>query len=173
MPTRSSGQRPANQRADNYNRLSEENELLKRKIEELTSYNVEMQAETEALKQTVTSIRNAEGRGIESASSMLDTESDASNLHVPSLPLKEGQKVNLSTFVNTNLFGVMKFLNEDTLQAHPLIIQSALTAMGVTTPREAKMYEADTKRELKEIVSKKRNYSKKRIMAKYKGKSER
>ena len=86
------------------------------------------------------------------------------------LNLNFGKKCNLTTHVKTHLYRDLKFINDATLTAYPGILDVALVAMGVVSVVEKAQYGEATKKELKYILSQRRNYSKKMIMTKYNGK---
>ena len=82
--------------------------------------------------------------------------------------LPAAMKANLTTHIS-GIFKYIKFINDDTLEAHPKIMTEACDAMGIKTALERSIYGNAAKREMKYLMSQKRAYCKKMVMKRYKG----
>ena len=144
---------------------------------ELEADNERMHEEKRQLEESLTAAQEATNvalaqiRQLESSSTSSSFSSGNESQGVPQkLELNFGKKCNLTTYVKTELYRDLKFVNDETLDAHPVILDAALIKMGIVSDDKKKQYNDATRKELKYILSQRRNYSKKMIMAKYNGK---
>jgi hypothetical protein len=127
------------------------------------------EAEIEALKKQVASAACNQGTYTPSSGYSEAERTDQEQL-INDRNLSEGNKVDLSVYVKKTLYPNLKFLNEDTIKAHPVIVEEAMMAMGVTDRMQKLAFSNATKYYLKYQLVQKRSNSRKGIALKYKGK---
>jgi hypothetical protein len=124
-----------------------ENALLKNE-------NGELKRRTDMLTKKLTSATSGPGSGSDSSQEAKQKE------------LNEGQRACISAYVSS-LYKRLKFLNSETLDAYPNVLQKALGQLVVVktneTPENCK---TSTLKEIRYQLSQKRQYSKKQIMRK-------
>ena len=124
-----------------------------------------LKQENEALKRSIQLLRGK----LNSATSGSESSSDARQ-ELLQKELNEGQKASIGAYVS-GLYGRLKFLNNETLAAFPNVLQKALGQLVmVKTNETTENYKTATIKEMRYLLSQKRQYSKKQIMKKYLGK---
>ena len=130
---------------------SEENMLLKRENDRLKS------------------IIDAMNDKIASSNSGDDSANDTMQKKIQK-ELNEGQKACISSYVS-GIYKRLKFLNNETHEANPNILQKAMSQLVIIKINETtENYKTATLKEMRYQISQRRQYSKKQIMKKYLGK---
>jgi hypothetical protein len=86
--------------------------------------------------------------------------------------LNKGYLQNLKPFVHSAMFERLKFVNEETLDIHPQIMEEVWSKIHITDETEKIEYRDDVVKEMKRDFSHRRSYCRKLIMGKYKSKQE-
>ena len=103
-----------------------------------------------------------------SATSGAGSSSDSSQ-ETRQKELNEGQRASIGAYVSS-LYKCLKFLNHETLDAYPNVLQKALGQLVVVKTNETpENYKISTLKEIRYQLLQKRQYSKKPIMKKYIG----
>lgn len=147
--------------------LSKENaDELQKKLTDQLAATAASNLENETLKAQLEAAAKAAADANEGRTSSDGNSGDAGE-GVVSKKLPGGLKTNLALHV-VEIFQHIKFINDDTLDAHPSIMADTFKAMGLRFADRA-MYLHDTKKQLKYMMSQRRAYCKKVVMKRYKG----
>lgn len=147
-------------------KLSERCALLQAKYDELVE-----QKEKDDAEHTNVTLHLAAGSSAQVSTLGTDYLTNP-NVEIVQKQLNAGKKASLGTFIDTVLFKQVKFMNKETIEGHPEIIQHAMEEMGgMESEIEKAQFREATIKELRLKLSQKRAYSKKQVMLKYKGES--
>jgi hypothetical protein len=126
--------------------------------------NMLLKSENDRLKRVIDALNDK----ITSGNSGDDSANDALQKKIQK-NLNEGHKACISAYVS-GIYKRLKFLNNETHEANPSILQKALSQLVVTKVNETQEnYKTATLKEMRYQISQKRQYSKKQIMKKYIG----
>ena len=126
-----------------------ENTLLKNE-------NGELKRRIDMLTEKLTSATSGAGSGSNSSQEARQKE------------MNEGQRACIGAYVSS-LYKRLKFLNNETLDAYPNVLQKALGQLVVVKTETPENYKTSALKEIRYQLSQKRQYSKKQIMKKYIG----
>jgi hypothetical protein len=129
---------------------SEDNILLKSEIDKLKSI-------IDVLNGKIASGTSGDESGIDTMQKITQKE------------LNEGQKASVGAYVSS-IYKRLKFLNNETHEAYPNVLQKALGQLVIVRVNETQeSYRTATLKEMRYQISQRRQYSKKQIMKKYLG----
>ena len=131
------------------NKECAENTLLK-------SENGELRRRIDMLTEKLTTTSSGAGNGSDSSQETRQKE------------LNEGQRACIGAYVSS-LYRRLKFLNNETLDAYPNVLQKALDQLVVMKTETPENYKTSALKEIRYQLSQKRQYSKKQMMKKYIG----
>jgi hypothetical protein len=131
------------------NKECAENTLLKNE-------NGELRRRIDMLTEKLTTASSGAGNGSDSSQETRQKE------------LNEGQRACIGAYVSS-LYRRLKFLNNETLDAYPNVLQKALDQLVVMKTETPENYKTSALKEIRYQLSQKRQYSKKQMMKKYIG----